>query len=146
DEPHAAQALDTPCERPDCERISVHCHGDCRPQRLLAEVTERGSGVQYTCGHGGICADPLCNQIRCALRMAHFVGCDDGEQCSELRLLGLRGEAAEEMSGEMLRQHELDEALDQLVRLDAHEGGGLTQRDQLLIGDCGLPGNGVEVT
>ena len=115
DQANAAEPLDALGERLDRDRIS-RLRDRHRADRLFAEVMEVERGVEHLRNHGRIRRDSLGDQIRRALRVPDFVGRNPRQQVRQDVILRLLAEAAEEVVGEVLGEHELDEPWNELSR------------------------------
>src|SRR5688572_10073897 len=89
--------------------------------------------------------DPLRDEVRRALSVTYLVGGDERQQCLELWLPCLLAEAAKEVRGEVLAEHELDERSHEVRGIEVAAIGALPDLSELLVGDPRLVPDRVEV-
>ena len=88
--------------------------------------------------------DTLRDEVRCALSVTHLVGGDERKQCLELGLPCLLAEAAKEVRGEVLAEHEPDERSHQVRGIEVAAIGALPDLSELIVGDPRLVPDCVE--
>lgn len=137
DDPHSAQAFDSGGEGPDCHLVTRHGHRYLIDD-LGAEVLKAHGCVQHSVPYLGVVLDALGQQVRSALRVSHLVSRDERQNAGEYRLASTLCQAPEEVRGEMLGQHELDESLDELVARVVVERTRAPHIDKLGLRDGGI--------
>ena len=138
--------MDARRKGPDGHVVALHRDGNVAVRhRLLAIVAEVCRGAEHVRHQLGVCGDALRDEVRRRLCVTHLVGGDERQERAELRFLRLLAEAAKEVRGEMLTEHELDERRDGIAAIEVAAVGALPDLTQLVVGDAGLVPDGVEV-